>query len=431
MSGAVYCGDDIGALVFDVGSNTTRAGYAGEDTPRLDIPSFMGVLPHLGPHDPLAVGKKSCNNRYAIGVVALHCQRSDMEVVSFVRDGGVDNMDMFENLLEHIYGMAGLHVPPEDHPVLLTEQAWAVQAKREAITELMFEKHRVPALYLAKSPALVAFANGRSTCLVVDSGSSQTSAVPVHDGHIITQAIVKSPAGGDYLSAQCRQLLVDGLGVELVPAGLIGTKEPVRADEQPSYKLRRNSTCQEQIQLSKSHRNYLNRELVQDFQSLVLHVSDSQLDEDAAANIPSVHYEFPTGFNRDFGTERFKVGEPLFNLAARSGCGIQPTLDVSSAVTTSVGMCDADLRPVMYNNVVVTGGNSNLQGFTDRLTRDIQTKVPQSMRLKVHAQQGNSEKRFAAWLGGSIFGSLGSFQHLWISKQEYEESGKVIVRSRC
>lgn len=420
MSGAVYCGDDIGALVFDVGSNSTRAGYAGEDTPRLDIPSFVGVLPHLDN------GKKG---KYAIGVVALHCQRPDMEVVSFVRDGGVDNMDMFESVLEHVYGRAGLQVTPEDHPVLLTEQAWAVQAKREAITELMFEKHRVPALYLAKSPALVAFANGRSTCLVVDSGSSQTSAVPVHDGHIITQAIVKSPAGGDYLSAQCRQLLADGLDVELVPAGLIGTKEAVRLDEQPSYKLRRNAAGP--IQLSKSHRNYLNRELVQDFQSLVLHVSDSQLDEDAAANIPTVHYEFPTGFNRDFGTERFKVGEPLFNLAARSGCGIQPTLDVSSAVTTSVGMCDADLRPVMYNNVIVTGGNSNLQGFTDRLTRDIQTKVPQSMRLKVHAQQGNSEKRYAAWLGGSIFGSLGSFQHLWISKQEYEEAGKVIVRSRC
>lgn len=30
----------------------------------------------------------------------------------------------------------------------------------------------------------------------------------------------------------------------------------------------------------------------------------------------------------------------------------------------------------MYGNVVVTGGNSNLQGFTERLTRDLQVKVP-------------------------------------------------------
>lgn len=31
---------------------------------------------------------------------------------------------------------------------------------------------------------------------------------------------------------------------------------------------------------------------------------------------------------------------------------------------------------LMYANVVVTGGNSNIQGFTDRLTRDLQSKVP-------------------------------------------------------
>lgn len=50
------------------------------------------------------------------------------------------------------------------------------------MAELIFEKYKVPALYLAKNAALAAFANGRPTCLVVDSGSTHTSAVPVHDG---------------------------------------------------------------------------------------------------------------------------------------------------------------------------------------------------------------------------------------------------------
>ena len=30
----------------------------------------------------------------------------------------------------------------------------------------------------------------------------------------------------------------------------------------------------------------------------------------------------------------------------------------------------------LYNNVIVTGGNSLLRGFTDRLHRDLQTKIP-------------------------------------------------------
>uniref|UniRef100_A0A0A6YW15 Actin-like 6A n=1 Tax=Mus musculus TaxID=10090 RepID=A0A0A6YW15_MOUSE len=35
MSGGVYGGDEVGALVFDIGSYTVRAGYAGEDCPKL------------------------------------------------------------------------------------------------------------------------------------------------------------------------------------------------------------------------------------------------------------------------------------------------------------------------------------------------------------------------------------------------------------
>ena len=43
--------------------------------------------------------------------------------------------------------------------------------------------------------------------LVVDSGATHTSAVPVQDGFVLTQAIVKSPLGGDFMTMQCKQHL--------------------------------------------------------------------------------------------------------------------------------------------------------------------------------------------------------------------------------
>ena len=64
------------------------------------------------------------------------------------------------------------------------------------MTEIMFEKYNVPAFFLVKNAVLSAFANGKSTCLVLDSGASHTSAIPVHDGYVLQQAIVKSPLGG-------------------------------------------------------------------------------------------------------------------------------------------------------------------------------------------------------------------------------------------
>lgn len=44
MSGGVYGGDEVGALVFDYGSHTIRAGFAGEDLPKADIPAMIGAV---------------------------------------------------------------------------------------------------------------------------------------------------------------------------------------------------------------------------------------------------------------------------------------------------------------------------------------------------------------------------------------------------
>ena len=40
MSGGVYGGDEVGALVFDPGHFSIRVGYAGEDSPKSEIPSI-------------------------------------------------------------------------------------------------------------------------------------------------------------------------------------------------------------------------------------------------------------------------------------------------------------------------------------------------------------------------------------------------------
>ncbi|XP_063929298.1 actin-like protein 6B isoform X1 [Zophobas morio] len=418
MSGAVYGGDEVGALVFDIGHNTTRAGFGGEDSPKLDIPSTIGVW--LDSHDDVT------QKRYNIGITSINVRRSEMELTTFLKDGMVENWEIFENFLDYIYTNA-LRAIPNDHPLLITEPPWVTHPKREQLTELMFEKYNVPALYLAKNASLAAFANGRPTCLVVDSGATHTSAVPVHDGFVLTQAVVKSPAGGDYLSAQCRNYLNEK-GIEIVPPCMVASKEITKSEEAANFKRR-----VYQAKLTDSWHNYMVRQVMQDFQASVLQVSDNLYDEEVVKTMPAIHYEFPNGFHKDFGVERFKIPEPLFNPVAGIKSGIQPTLGVGPLVTTSVGMCDIDIRPAMYGSVVVTGGNSNLQGFTERLNRDLAAKTPPviSMRLKIISAPGATERKFGAWSGGSILTSLGSFQQLWVSKQEYDDGGKAIVQSKC
>ena len=37
-----------------------------------------------------------------------------------------------------------------------------------------------------------------------------------------------------------------------------------------------------------------------------------------------------------------------------------------------------------------------------------------------------AERKFGAWIGGSILGSLSTFQKMWVSREEYNEYGLYI-----
>lgn len=43
---------------------------------------------------------------------------------------------------------------------------------------------------------------------------------------------------------------------------------------------------------------------------------------------------------------------------------------------------------------------------------------------------GPLAQQYSAWIGGSILSTLGTFQQLWISKQEFEEEGPSSISRR-
>lgn len=354
-------------------------------------------------------------DKYYIDTTFLNVPRSSMEIQSYMKDGMIDNWDLFEKVLDYAYKRV-IMSESELHPVLFSEASWNTRHNREKLTELMFEKYNVPAFFLVKNAVLAAFANGRATALVVDSGAKHTSVVPVHEGYVLTQAVVKSPLGGDYLSMQCRQHL-ENHGIDLTMGYAISAKDVVKERDQPRYTKR---TLPEN--LTNSWQQYMLRQQLQDYQAAVVQVLESPYDERVASQIPAVHYEFPTGYHQDFGSERFKLAENLFD---------HTMLGAGQLASTSVSNCDADVRLALYGSVVVTGGNTLLPGFAERLNRDLSHRAPSNTRIKMIVANGTVERRFGAWIGGSILASIGTFQQMWISAQEYEESGKSQVERKC
>jgi actin-related protein 4 len=65
-----------------------------------------------------------------------------------------------------------------------------------------------------------------------------------------------------------------------------------------------------------------------------------------------------------------------------------------------------------------------LSGFADRLYNHLQSTS--QGKIKVHAAGGSTERKFGAWMGGSILASLDNFAPLWISAAQYAESGASV-----
>ena len=54
--------------------------------------------------------------------------------------------------------------------------------------------------------------------------------------------------------------------------------------------------------------------------------------------------------------------------------------------------------------------------------------APLGTRIRLMAEL---QRNIAAWIGGSILTSLSTFDSMWVTKQEYNESGPSVVHRKC
>jgi actin-related protein len=135
-------------------------------------------------------------------------------------------------------------------------------------------------------------------------------------------------------------------------------------------------------------------------------------------------YELPDGQVVTIGNERFRAPESLFQ-PSFLGLEVQ---GIHEAIYSSVMKCDIDIRKDLYANNVLSGGTTMYPGIADRMQKEITALAPSTMKIKIIAPP---ERKYSVWIGGSILASLSTFQQMWISKQEYDESGPSIVHRKC
>ncbi|KAI0002990.1 actin-related protein Arp4p [Russula compacta] len=430
-----YGGDEVSALVVDIGTSTLRAGYAGDDTPKAIIPSSYGFVPVTRDGDvPMTDADTDAEpapprdeSKLYIGQHGPSVWREDMQVGNPMSEGLITDFKPIPYMIRHALKDV-LRCKPEDHPILVTEPAWNTPANRERMAEIMFEEFQVPAFYIANAGVLNAFAAGKGSALVIDIGHSTASVTPVVDGFVLRKGLVHS-ALPQLVYAHAKHTLITASHthppIQLYSHQLIANKTAVEAGTTPRFTVREDRFSKTTPSLASY---YENREVEEWIQS-VAGVLDQGWNEQAASQRPLRHYEFPTGFNTYFGPERFQVGE-LFFAHSRDLVASNPHLPrtIPALISQALAACDPDMRQVLMGNVVLAGGGSLFAGFGERLNNELVRNFP---HVKIHAPGNPAERRYGGWLGGSILASLGTFHQLWISKEEWQEHGKPIVAQRC
>lgn len=373
--------EEIETIVIDNGSSFIKAGLAGYDAPSSIFPTFVG-------HPKSAFQSKSASKNIYVGDEA--CAKSGTLILkSPIERGIIVNWDDIEKIWHHTF-YNELRVDPADHPVLLTESIKCPKSHREKMIQIMIETFNVPSFFVCPQPCLSLCASGRITGLVCEMGDGVTQFAPFFNCFVFKHNVTISNLAGSDVTNYLQKLLQDR-----------------------GHKFTTSSE----------------KEIVRDIKEKHGFVSlnyDKELQESKKSSSKNVSYSLPNGKSLTLSSECFMSTELLF----------KPYLNdfdsdgLDQMIFNTIKSCNIGARKLLCANIVLSGGAALLKGLPERIEKEMVDLEPPTMQIKV-VDLDYKDRKFGAWVGGSIFASLPTFPRCVITHDEYNDVGPAIVHNKC
>jgi len=301
----------------------------------------------------------------------MELEKEPNKIYKIYRDGKVKNWDYWARFLAYI--IRTLKTVPEETGLFIVEQP-NTNTSIDDYAKICFQKLKFDSLYIASQPVVLMTAAGVATGLCIHSGYKNSYVIPVCKAQLMPHALGVLPIGGSHVT----RLLSD----------LIKKK----------YKLDLPQKIAERVKID------------------ICYVSQGDLEEaeEEADAKPVFWVDDGVKILDDVGKERVIAPEVLFDpqLIEMDEWGIHEWAHAS------ICKCDGQLVNDLWRNIVVSGGNTLIPGFSSRLLKELKALAPSDVEVKIINQKG-----VTAFLGAVKTINFESFEEFLIFRKEYKVKG--------
>ncbi|KAH8803193.1 actin family [Xylogone sp. PMI_703] len=333
---------------------------------------------------------------------------------------------------------------PTETGLILTEAPNALPALQTNCDQIVFEEFQFPSYYRCQASTLNAYNDVQATfkapprdpaspvtpaeiIMLIDSGYSHTTVTPVIRGRPLQQSIRRLDVGGKLMTNYLTRLLSlrqydmrnDTYLVNEIKEACCYVSKDFEADMELTWKGTKGDRRETYTLAGGIAKDYI----LPDYHTRMKGIVQDH-DPDRANKLKKLSTGKPTESAEDILTlrnERFTVPELLFNPSA---IGMRQS-GIAQLVMDSLSSLPMGLWPGFLTNILVVGGNANIDGFIYRLQVEIRKLAPAECIVRV-ARPANPI--VSTWNGGSVLAKdVDTLRQLSVTKQEYEEHGSAWV----
>ena len=347
--------EDLQTIIFDLGAYNYRIGYSGNDRPSFIFP-------------PIKFNEKD-----------------DYEFLTSQKgDGYFNDIKKFEDFFDDFISDKELNTSLNQGSILFSEPIIHNKTQRMDLTQFLFEKYEIGGLFFCNNSVLSSFSYGKSSCIVFDSGHSQSNVVPVHDGMIIKNGI-------NFFN-------LNGINIEEIII---------------------NDLINKQIKEYDAYNILQKIQIISDLKEIIFTPEENKVNK---------KYVLPDKKNIEINDDfisilKKEIENKLFN---------EEKGNLKSIILKSISSVLLDIKKELINNIFICGGNSLIfNNYFKDLKDSLVKQLVAGTVVKLTTHPSKMERTIASFLGASIISSLNIYKETIVKKEEYEEHGAIIIEKKC